>query len=165
MPFNLIKLRFTLNGEEVLLQCPPGARLLDILRHDFGLQGTREGCGHGECGACLVLMDGQAVNSCLVPAFKLADTEIITIEGIRKLKLFAEARSALPGSEPFRCGFCSSGMQVALTALWLNNREPSEQEVLSALAGNLCACGSYGAVVAAVLEKSSRKRRYGRKRG
>jgi carbon-monoxide dehydrogenase small subunit len=159
----VIKVRFTLNQQPVFLQCHPGTRLLDILRQDFGLKGTREGCGQGECGACLVLMNGVPVNSCLVPAFALSDCEILTIEGIRTLKSFADIRKFLPGSEVYRCGFCSSGIEVALTALLSSNREPDREELRRALSGNLCSCGSYNGIVDAVMERS-RKRRYGKRR-
>lgn len=161
---NVIKLRFTLNEKPVRLQCRPGTRLLDILRYDFDLKGTREGCSRGECGACLVLMNGLSVNACLVPAFTLADSEILTIEGILSLKSFTDIRKSFAGIQAYRCGFCSSGMQVALAALMLANREPSAQQIRQALSGNLCACGSYNGVVEAVLQSSNRKRRYGRKR-
>lgn len=165
MPGNVIKLRFTLNERPVILQSFPGARLLDVLRYRFGLKGTREGCGGGECGACLVLMNGIAVHSCLIPAFTLSDSEIVTVEGIHNLKSFADIRRYLPDRSAYRCGFCSSGMEVALTALLLSNPQPAEAEIRRALSANLCACGSYRGVVAAVVERSSRKRRYGRRRG
>jgi len=164
VPGNVIKLRFTLNERPVLLQCHPGSRLLDVLRNDFGLKGTREGCARGECGACLVLMNGVAVNSCLVPVFALSDAEIVTIEGILSLKSFADIRKGLPEGDVYRCGFCSSGMQVALAALLLTDPEPREQEIRRSLSGNLCACGNYRGVVRSVIERSSRKRRYGRRR-
>lgn len=137
MPGSLIKLKFQVNEEPVLLQCPPARRLIDLLRQDLGLTGTREGCGRGECGACLVLLNGEAVNSCLVPAFTVVDAEIYTIEGIRKSKAFAELRRLLPEPEAFRCKFCSSGMQVALAALLLASPVPAETELRTALAGNL----------------------------
>jgi carbon-monoxide dehydrogenase small subunit len=164
VPANLIKLRFVLNGQPAVVECRPATRLLDILRNDFNLEGTREGCGHGECGACLVLMNGQAVNSCLVPAFMLADAEIVTIEGIQQLKSFAEVRRVLPG-QVFRCGFCASGMTVALAALWLSNPQAGETEIRQALAGNLCSCGSYSGILEAAVQITGRKRRHGRRRG
>ena len=164
MPANLIKLRFTLNEQPVVLQAYPGARLLDILRQDFGLKGTREGCARGECGACLVLMNRVAVNSCLVPAFTLSDAEIVTVEGIHRLKSFADIRKALPASSVYRCGFCSSGMEVALAALLLTDTEPGEDRILKTLSGNLCACGSYGGIVRSVSERTTRRRRYGQRR-
>jgi len=164
VPGNVIKLRFILNEQPVLLQAHPGARLLDVLRCDFGLKATREGCARGECGACLVLMNGVAVNSCLIPAFTLSDAEIVTIEGIHSLKSFADIRKKLPDCDVYRCGFCSSGMQVALAALLLSDPEPGKEAILQALTGNLCSCGSYRRIVNSVVERSSRKRRYGRRR-
>jgi carbon-monoxide dehydrogenase small subunit len=165
VPGNVIKLRFTLNERPVILQSPPGARLLDVLRYEFGLKGTREGCASGECGACLVLMNGIPVHSCLIPAFTLSDSEVVTIEGIHNLKSFADIRRYLPERSVYRCGFCSSGMEVALTALLMSNPQPAEEEIRRALSANLCACGNYRGIVAAVVDRSSRKRRYGRKRG
>ena len=164
MPGNVIKLRFTVNEQPVLLQAHPGKRLLDVLRYDFGLKGTREGCASGQCGACLVLMNGVAVNSCLIPAFTLSDVEIVTIEGIQTLKSFADIRKKLPGAEVFRCGFCSSGIQVALAALLLADPQPGEEQIREALSGNLCACGSYSGMIRSVMERSNRSRRYGRRR-
>lgn len=164
MPGNVIKLRFTLNERPVLLQCHPGSRLLDVLRCHFGLKGTREGCARGECGACLVLMNGVAVNSCLIPAFTLSDAEIVTIEGVHSLKSFADIRRGLPESDVYRCGFCSSGVQVSLAAVLLRNPEPGEEEIRESLSGNLCACGNYSGMVRSVMQRSSRKRRYGRRR-
>jgi carbon-monoxide dehydrogenase small subunit len=162
MPRNLIKLHFVLNEQPVFLQCSPGTRLLDILRYDFGLKGTKEGCARGECGACLVLVNGTSVNSCLVPAFALSDAEVVTIEGIRSLKSFADIRRRFLDKQVYRCGFCASGIQVALTALLLTDPEPAEQEIRLALSGNLCACGNYNSLVAAVTQRSRRKKRYGR---
>jgi aerobic-type carbon monoxide dehydrogenase small subunit (CoxS/CutS family) len=160
----MIKLRFTLNERPVVLQAHPGMRLLDLLRHDFGLKGPRAGCARGECGSCLVLMSGVAVNSCLIPAFTLSDAEIVTVEGIHSLKSYAEVRKALPRIEVFRCGFCSSGVQVALAALLLANPEAGAEQIRKSLSGTLCACGNYNGIVRSVVERSGRKRRYGRRR-
>jgi carbon-monoxide dehydrogenase small subunit len=164
VPGYVIKLRFTLNERPVFLQTHPATRLLDVLRHDFGLKGPREGCGRGECGACLVLLNGVAVNSCLIPAFTLSDAEIVTVEGIHSLKSFADVRKGLPGFDVFRCGFCSSGVQVSLAALLLADPEPGAEQIREALSGTLCACGNYTGVIRSVLERSNRKRRYGRRR-
>jgi aerobic-type carbon monoxide dehydrogenase small subunit (CoxS/CutS family) len=137
----LIRLRFRLNAEQVAVQCQPGTRLLDLLREHFGLLGAREGCGRGECGSCLVLMDGRAVNSCLVPAFALADSEVVTSEGLAELKGFAELRKALAAYDRPGCGFCDSGVRIALAALLLSDPHPEPEDVRRALSGNLCACG------------------------
>jgi aerobic-type carbon monoxide dehydrogenase small subunit (CoxS/CutS family) len=169
----LIRLRFTLNGEEVAVQCQPGTRLLELLREEFQLHGAREGCGRGECGSCLVLMDGRAVNSCLVPAFILADSEIVTSEGLAQLKSYADLRKALGALDASGCGFCESGLKIALAALLLSDPQPREEEVRRALSGNFCGCGLHG--VAAGREWASgagsdrlagrqgRRRRHGRR--
>jgi len=163
MAGNLIKLRFTLNGEETTLQCPPGIRLIDVLREYFGLTETREGCGAGECGHCLVLKDGQVVNACLIPAFALADAEIVTAEGIRRLKSFTELRRSLPAEKLFSCRLCASGSVVALAGQLLNNPEGGEREIRDALEGVLCSCGGYAGVLEEALHRLSRRRRYGRR--
>jgi len=164
MPGNLIKLRFRLNEVETTLQCPPGTRLIDILRGHFGLEGAKEGCGVGECGSCLVLKDGQAVNACLIPAFTVADAEIVTVEGIRSLRSFAELRKGLPEEVFGGCGFCASGFLVALAGLFVGNPEAGEPEIREALSGVLCGCGNYPRVVDKALRRLSRRRKYGRKR-
>jgi carbon-monoxide dehydrogenase small subunit len=163
MPGNLIKLRFRLNEQEVTLQCAPGTRLIDILHEHFGLVETREGCGIGECGSCLVLKNGQAVNACLVPAFTLADSEVVTIEGIRTLKSFSEHRKYLPGEEALRCGFCASGFDVAVVGQLLDNPEAGEEEIREALSGVVCGCGSYPAVLEETLRRRARIRKYVRR--
>jgi carbon-monoxide dehydrogenase small subunit len=163
MPGGLIKLRFRLNEEEVTVSCPAGARLVDVLRDRFGLAATREGCGVGECGSCLVLKDGVVVNACLVPVFTIADAEIVTAEGIDALKSFADVRRILPDPGLLRCGFCGSGFAVALAALQRTNPEAGEQEIREALSGTLCSCGSYPGLVEEVVAKMRRKR-YGRRR-
>jgi aerobic-type carbon monoxide dehydrogenase small subunit (CoxS/CutS family) len=109
-------------------------------------------------------MNGMAVNSCLIPAFTLSDAEIVTIEGINSLKSFADIRNSMPELDLYRCGFCSSGVHVALAALLSADPEPGEQQIRESLTGNLCACGNYSAIVRSVVERSSRKRRYGRRR-
>ena len=141
---SLIRLRFTLNGQPVAVQCQPGTRLLDLLREEFDLREAREGCGRGECGACLVLMDGRAVNACLVPAFMLADCEIVTAEGLAQQKEHAELRRALAAYDLSGCGYCEAGLAIALAALLLSDPDPGEEDVQRALSGNRCACGACG---------------------
>ncbi len=159
----MIKLRFAVNGAEVVLQCPPHRRLVDILRIDLGLTDTRESCGVGECGACLVLLDGKPVNSCLVPAFTLSDADVVTAEGLAADRSHAELKRLLEEDGPFRCGFCSSGFLVAAAGLKAGNPEPSRREVQRALSGNICRCAGYRQIVDAVWA-AFRKGRYGQKR-
>lgn len=165
MPGSRIKLNFKLNGKQVILQCSPDRRLIDILRLDFELTGTREGCGRGECGSCLVLMNGELVNSCLIPAFKLTDASIVTVEGLSELKGAADIQGRFAKIRPFRCGFCSSGIQMAVAVLMLQNPNPTENEIRDALSGNICFCSGSPAVIKAVHRIISypKKKRYARR--
>ncbi len=159
MPGAGIKLKFFLNKENVFIQCPPGRRLVDILRNDLGQKQVREGCGKGECGACLVLMDGSLVNSCLIPAFRLVDSEIVTLEGLVKEKIFAGVKKIFAEIQPFECGCCAPGMQMAIAALKMQNPNPTREEIREALSGNICRCAGYGTA----LEGSKRPRKDSRK--
>jgi carbon-monoxide dehydrogenase small subunit len=137
-------MRFILNGAEVTVEAPPMARLLDVLRGPLGLTGTKEGCGEGECGACTVLVDGEAVCSCLVPVAQVAGTEVITIEGLGGEHPLQQAFMDEVGAQ---CGICTPGM--ILTALTLGRR-PSRAELRRGLAGNLCRCTGYEAIYRAI---------------
>ena len=142
-----MKIAFKVNGRSVRLDVPPERRLLDILRLDLGLTGTREGCGDGSCGACLVLLDNLLVNACLVPAFRLPDAEVTTVEGLEGVKLFRELRASLEEAGAFRCGFCSSAVLLSATDLLARQPSPDAGEIRRALAGTICRCGSYRAIV------------------
>lgn len=135
-------MRFTLNGKKVDVSAHPMKRLLDVLREECGLTGTKEGCGEGECGACTVLVNGQAVNSCLVPFAQVRGTTIRTIEGVRHplQKAFVECGGA-------QCGICTPGMIMAALAL---TRRPRLEEIRVRLAGNLCRCTGYTKIYKAV---------------
>jgi len=139
-------MRFTLNGAPAEVDAHPMARLLDVLREQCGLTGTKEGCGEGECGACTVLVAGEAVCSCLVPFAQVADTEVVTIEGLGGEHPLQRAFAALGGAQ---CGICTPGM--IMTAMTLGP-EPSIDEVRTKLAGNLCRCTGYEAIYRAVLD-------------
>jgi aerobic carbon-monoxide dehydrogenase small subunit len=144
--------RFTLNGKAIDVAAPPMKRLLDVLREDCGLTGTKEGCGEGECGACTVLISGQAANSCLVPFAQVEGAKVKTIEGLRAddpLQLaFAEAGGA-------QCGICTPGMIMAASVL---DRGASLDAVREGLAGNLCRCTGYEAIYRAIGSVKRRKR-------
>jgi aerobic carbon-monoxide dehydrogenase small subunit len=140
------------NGRRVRVQAPPMKRLLDVIREDCGLTGTKEGCGEGECGACTVLVDGSPVNSCLVPLAQVAGTQIVTIEGVGPKHPLQEAFVEEIGAQ---CGICTPGMILSAIALGPN---PSEQQVRTGLAGNLCRCTGYTAIVRAVVKARRRKR-------
>ncbi len=145
-------MRFMLNGRDVELDAHPMRRLLDVLREECGLTGTKEGCGEGECGACTVLVDGSPVNSCLVPLAQVAGTQIVTIEGVGPKHPLQEAFVEEIGAQ---CGICTPGMILSAIALGPN---PSEQQVRTGLAGNLCRCTGYTAIVRAVVKARRRKR-------
>ncbi|MFN0205864.1 MAG: (2Fe-2S)-binding protein [Planctomycetota bacterium] len=137
---------FTLNGKKVDMNAHPLARLLDVLRVECGLTGTKEGCGEGECGACTVLVNNKLVNSCLVPFVQVRDAKITTIEGLKgKSKLqksFIEHGAA-------QCGFCTPGMILAASKI---QRNANINEVKCALAGNLCRCTGYTAIYSAIAD-------------
>jgi aerobic carbon-monoxide dehydrogenase small subunit len=137
-------MQFTLNGRPQDLQAPPMKRLLDVLREDCGLTGTKEGCGEGECGACTVLIDGRAVNSCLVPFAQAGGTEVTTIEGLPDGHPLQEAFVAEGGAQ---CGICTPGMILAAAAL---PRDADLDEIRAGLAGNICRCTGYSAIYRAI---------------
>jgi aerobic carbon-monoxide dehydrogenase small subunit len=146
----MIKIKFTLNGKQVAAETEPGIRLLDLLRDKFNLTGTKEGCGVGECGACTVLMNGRAVNSCLVLAAQANDTEIITIEGVGDNELLHPLQRNFLTHGAIQCGFCTPGMVLSSLALLNHNPNPNEEEIKEAIAGNLCRCTGYKQIVDAV---------------
>jgi len=137
-------MRFTLNGAEVEVDAHPMKRLLDVLREECGLTGTKEGCGEGECGACTVLLDGAPVVSCLVPFVQAREARVETIEGLGGTHPLQRAFAEHSGAQ---CGICTPGMIMAAVALGPN---PSLEEVRTGLAGNLCRCTGYEAIYRAV---------------
>ncbi|MDP9348505.1 MAG: (2Fe-2S)-binding protein [Gemmatimonadota bacterium] len=139
-------MRFTLNGRAVEVKAHPLKRLLDVLREECGLTGTKEGCGEGECGACTVLLDGAPVVSCLVPFAQARDASVTTIEGLGGNHPLQRAFAALGGAQ---CGICTPGMILAAAALGPN---PTLEEVRTGLAGNLCRCTGYEAIYRAVTQ-------------
>ncbi len=161
-----MKISFLVNKKTVTINSPPGRRLVDILRIDLGLTGTKEGCGEGSCGSCLVLINGNLMNSCLVPAFKLPDAEIVTIEGYAQSKEYAVLEQALDNAGAFPCGFCSSGIMMAVGNLLAENSSPTEAEIKEALSGNICRCGNYDNLIEGIrkVTAKSRTRRYDKTR-
>ena len=141
-------MRFTLNGAEVDVVAHPMARLLDVLRVDLGLTGTKEGCGEGECGACTVLIDGQPVCSCLVPVAQAEGATVVSIEGLGDDHPLQHLFMNEVGAQ---CGICTPGMILAALSLE-NIVEPTLDDVKVALAGNLCRCTGYSAIYRAVLK-------------
>lgn len=151
-----MEIRFAINEKEVALDVNPSMRLLDVIRKELHLTGTKEGCGEGECGACTVLVNDEPYNSCLTPVINVSGKSILTIEGFRERKeyrVIADAFADMGGSQ---CGFCTPGMILVTYALLKRNPHPSEEEIRAALAGNLCRCTGYQAIVQAVLKASEK---------
>lgn len=151
-----MEIRFTLNHNSVTAIIEPNLRLLDLLRNQFHLTGTKEGCSIGECGACTVIMNSKAVNSCLVLAAQCDGAEIITIEGIEKDGKLHPLQENFLKSGAVQCGFCTPGMIMSAYALLLENPNPTEEEIKDAIAGNLCRCTGYKQIIDAI-EKSSKE--------
>ena len=150
-------MRFTLNGKKRQVQAPPMKRLLDVLREECGLTGTKEGCGEGECGACTVLVDGMPVNSCLIPFAQVRGSLVTTIEGLQGRHPLQDAFIAEGGAQ---CGICTPGMILAAAAL---PRGATLDEIRLGLAGNICRCTGYTAIYRAVQKAASpRSARRGR---
>src|SRR5215203_5696897 len=137
-------MRLTINGKSRIIKTHPMKRLLDVIREDCGLTGTKEGCGEGECGACTVLVDGVPVNSCLVPVAQVAGTRITTIEGLGGRHPLQRAFVEHGGAQ---CGICTPGMIMAAVAL---GKKPTLEQIRVALAGNLCRCTGYSAIYRSV---------------
>jgi aerobic carbon-monoxide dehydrogenase small subunit len=134
---------FTVNGQPQRVVAFPMARLLDVLREDLKLTGTKEGCGEGECGACTVIIDGQIVNSCLVPVAQASGTDIRTIEGIANEDQLHAVQQAFIEYGGAQCGICTPGMILAAIDLLQHNPRPSDSDIRTGLAGNLCRCTGY----------------------
>ena len=150
---------FELNGYQVQTEAEPHLRLIDLLRDTLGETGTKEGCGEGECGACTVLIDGAAVNSCLVPVLEVEGTTVTTVEGLAhpngNLSAIQQAFLDDGGSQ---CGYCTPGIVMSSLALLAENPEPSETEIRYALTGNLCRCTGYVQIVQSIQTAASRMR-------
>jgi carbon-monoxide dehydrogenase small subunit len=151
-----MNIRLRVNGNDVAVEGPPMERLLDVLRHQLRLTGTKEGCGEGECGACAVLMDGRLVNSCLVPLAQASGATITTIEGVAdagRLHAVQEAFIACGGAQ---CGICTPGMVLAAISLLGRTSSPSIEQIREGLAGNLCRCTGYMRIFEAVVDACRR---------
>ncbi len=143
-------LTMTLNGEEVTIHIQPDALLVDVLRDELGLMGTKEACGQGECGACTVLLDGQPVTSCLVPAVKARGREVMTVEGLASEGELHPLQKAFIEHGAVQCGYCTPGMLMSAKALLDRNPHPTEEEIKVAISGNLCRCTGYVKIVEAI---------------
>ena len=147
-----VEINCTVNNEARMLNVYPMARLLDVLREELRLTGTKEGCGEGECGACSVLIDNVLVNSCLVPVLQADGTEIKTIEGIASGEQLHAVQQAFIACGGAQCGICTPGMVIAAVNLLERTPEPNEADIRTGLAGNLCRCTGYMKIFEAVIK-------------
>lgn len=141
---------FNLNGQDISIETEANRRLIDILREDLNLTGTKESCSEGECGACSVLMDGEAVHSCLTLAAELEGRNIITIEGLEKDGELDDLQKNFVEEGAVQCGYCSPGMIISAKALLMKNPKPTEEEIKINIAGNICRCSGYQQIIRAI---------------
>ena len=141
---------FILNGKQVSRDLAPERRLIDVLREDFLLTGTKESCGEGECGACTILLDGEAVHACMVLAGQLEGHEVLTIEGLAKNGELDIIQNAFVEHVAIQCGFCTPGMVMTIKRLLDEYPDPTDEQIRYALGGNICRCTGYTSIEAAV---------------
>lgn len=151
-----MKISFKMNGKPVSVNVDPSMRFLDVVRDVLHLNGTKEGCGEGSCGACVVLMDGKSVNSCLLPVANAIGHDFVTIEGLKETKEFDVLQKAFAEMGGSQCGFCTPGMIIAAYSLLKHNPHPTEVQVREEMSGNLCRCTGYQAIVEAVLKAAEK---------
>jgi aerobic carbon-monoxide dehydrogenase small subunit len=151
-----VKISFMLNGKEIHIDVPPDRRVLDILRENLHLTGTKEGCGTGECGACAILVDGQSRLSCLMLAAQLENRSVVTIEGIASDDELHPIQEAFVEQGAVQCGFCTPGMVISAVDLLQRNPSPTRSEIREGLSGNLCRCTGYQKIVDAVQKASDK---------
>ncbi len=152
---------FILNGQPVSKDLDPSRRLIDVLREDFLLTGAKEGCGEGECGSCTILMDGLPVHACMVLAGQLDGHRLLTIEGLSASGELDILQQAFIENNAVQCGFCTPGMIMAAKGLLLQNPDPTEEEIRTAISGNICRCSDYRQIVMAVKDAAARLRAQG----
>jgi aerobic carbon-monoxide dehydrogenase small subunit len=157
-----VRLTLTVNGRRRSYAGPPMKRLIDVLREDLALTGTKEGCGEGECGACTVLLDGAAVNACLIAVGQVAGKRVETVEGLGRPERLSRVQEAFLDSGAAQCGICTPGMLMSAVAHARAGGSASDSAIRTALAGNLCRCTGYAHIVRAVA-RAARSRRAGRR--
>src|SRR5713226_9464737 len=151
------ELSLTVNGKPETVRVFPMERLLDVLRQELGLTGAKEGCGEGECGSCSILMNGELVNSCLIPALQAADTNLTTIEGIAENPQLSALQAAFLECGGAQCGICTPGMILGACHLLNKKPEPTLEDIREGLSGNLCRCTGYMQIFEAVLQAARRR--------
>jgi carbon-monoxide dehydrogenase small subunit len=153
---NLYHLLFTLNGEEKSLDIEPGISALELMRDVLDLKGTKEGCGIGECGACTIVVDGQAVNACLMFAAQLDGRNVMTVEGLSGEAELHPIQQSFSEQQAVQCGFCTPGILMSTHALLEENPNPSRADIIKAVAGNLCRCTGYQSIIAGIEDAAGR---------
>jgi aerobic-type carbon monoxide dehydrogenase small subunit (CoxS/CutS family) len=148
-------LLLSVNGADHAIDAPPDSKLLYVLRDSLGLTGTKYGCGEGMCGACTVLLDGKPARSCQAPLRAVVGKKITTIEGLEQNGRLHPVQEAFVGAEAFQCAYCTSGMIMAAVGLLNRKPRPSDQEIIDAMDGNVCRCGTYPRIVEAVRQAAS----------
>jgi aerobic carbon-monoxide dehydrogenase small subunit len=152
-------LTLTVNGQRVTVTTDPQRSLLDVLREDLGLRGTKYGCGEGKCGACIVLIDGRRAHSCHTPIAKAEGKSVLTIEGLAKNDALHPVQEAFLAENAFQCGYCTPGMIMTAVALLKEKPSPTDAEILAWMDGNLCRCGGYPKILNAVRRAAAQARR------
>jgi len=145
-----MQIEFKVNGEEHNMNVSSTMRLVDLLRDELGLMGTKEGCGEGECGACTVILNGKAVNSCLVLTPQIRGQEITTIEALEQDGELDKLQASFINNSAVQCGYCTPGMLLSAKALLMANPHPTEEEIKTSIAGNLCRCTGYNKIIKAI---------------
>ncbi|SFL48723.1 (2Fe-2S)-binding protein [Pelosinus propionicus] len=151
-----VKVNFILNNKPVSLEVTPDCRVIDMLRENLDLTGTKMGCGEGDCGACTIIIDGKTANSCLVLAAQLDGKMVVTIEGLGSYDKLDALQQAFIDEGAVQCGFCTPGMLLSAKVLLDHNPTPSRQEIMQSISGNLCRCTGY-AKIANAIEKACGK--------
>jgi aerobic-type carbon monoxide dehydrogenase small subunit (CoxS/CutS family) len=148
------KFLLQINGKNYPVDAPQDETLLSVLRNRLNLTGTKYGCGEGQCGACTILMDGVPSRSCSMPAAAAAGAKITTIEGLEQDDKLTPVQEAFLEEGAYQCGYCTSGMIMSATALLRDNHAPTDEQIVAAMNGNVCRCGSYPRIVAAIKRAS-----------
>jgi carbon-monoxide dehydrogenase small subunit len=157
MKHEMISINFTINGKKQQLDIPAGMTALEAIRDRLGLKGTKEGCGIGECGACTIIVDGRAVNACLMFAAQLDGRQILTVEGLAQNGNLDPIQQAFAERHAVQCGFCTPGLLMSTRALLSEQSNPDRSEIVKAISGNLCRCTGYHSIVTAIEEAARRQ--------
>jgi len=152
----MIDIKLNVNGTDVEISVDDSKRLLDILREDLGLTGTKEGCAVGECGACTIIMNGEAVNSCMILAAQAQGAIVETVENLEQDNILSQLQESFLDNGAIQCGFCTPGMLMSTKALLDKNPNPTEDEIKTALEGNLCRCTGYVPIMHSVKDAAAK---------